>query len=257
MIAVKNACGATTTPGLCMVITSSFGTVVQTPRKSCADATRLEFAMCGLSPTQKVTIFACYLHFCDTYKIIVLALWIGMGATCSPEYTGHGCDRNVGAAAGWLTKGDFNRLYATTIFNVPETGQGALVATTRPVSGRAGALANGSNGHSEFFNLVAHTIGGQGVNPATWRPRPSNTAVFSKVFAGESNDASSLGLRNPDSFDFRPNSTSPLRNTGFIFPPYAPTVDGKPPSIGAYEFDDPDPWVPGCSLATCTEYIKP
>ena len=180
-----------------------------------------------------------------------------MGPTCSPEYEGHGCDRNVGAAAGWLSKGDFNKLYATTIFNVLETGQGALVATTRPVSGRAGVLANGSNGHSEFFNLVAHTIGGQGANPATWRPRPSNTAVFSKVFTGESNDASSLGLRNPDSFDFRPNSTSPLRNSGFIFPPYAPTVDnGKPPSIGAYEFDDPDPWVPGCSLATCSEYTN-
>lgn len=194
---------------------------------------------------------------CLCHRVLIHRLRAGMGPTCSSDYEARGCDRNVGAPAGWLSKGDFNRLYATTIFNVLETGQGALVATTRPVSGRAGTLANGSNGHSEFFNVVAHTIGGQGANPATWRPRPSNTAVFSNIFTGASNDASSLGLRNPGLFDFRPNATSPLRNAGFIYPPYAPTVEnGKPPSIGAYEFDDADPWVPGCSLPTCMEFEK-
>lgn len=45
----------------------------------------------------------------------------GMGPTCR-EYrefgSAQGCDRNIGAPAGWLSKGDYNQLYACTIFNV-------------------------------------------------------------------------------------------------------------------------------------------
>ena len=182
-----------------------------------------------------------------------LVIWnCGMGPSCA-EFQSlglEGCDRNAVAPAGWLSKGDYNRLYAATIFNVLESGQGALVATTRKVAGRSGALAGGSNSHSEFFNTVAHTVGGQGTNPA-WKPSPADTAVFSKVYAGTRNDASSLGLVDPAGMDFRPNATSPLRGAGFVYPPFAPAVGGEPPSIGAYEHGDPDPWVPGCTLPAC------
>jgi hypothetical protein len=61
------------------------------------------------------------------------------------------------------------------------------------------------------------------------KPSPANTAVFSKVYAGTRNDASELGLVDVDGFDFRPSATSVLRGAGFVFPPYAPSVDGRPP----------------------------
>jgi hypothetical protein len=62
----------------------------------------------------------------------------GMGPSCAEynEINTTGCDRNVNAPAGWLSKGDFNQLYATTIFNVRAGGQGDLVATIGPVQGR-------------------------------------------------------------------------------------------------------------------------
>jgi hypothetical protein len=127
----------------------------------------------------------------------------GMGPSCD-EFHGQGCDRNSIAPAGWLSKGDYNQLYASTIFNVLEAGQGSLVATTRKVPGRSGFLAKGSNRHSEFFNVVAHKVGGQGTNPA-WQPGPSNTKVFSKVVPGSTNSAAGLGLVDVAGFDFRPN----------------------------------------------------
>jgi hypothetical protein len=88
----------------------------------------------------------------------------GMGPSCREysELSPTGCDRNAGAPAGWLSKGDFNRLYASTIFNVRSGGQGDLVAATEKLAGRSGALVNGSNRHSEWFNVVAHTVSGGG-----------------------------------------------------------------------------------------------
>ena len=35
--------------------------------------------------------------------------------------------------------------------------------------------------HSEFFNVVAHTVGGQGTNPA-FKPSPANTKVRAFLF---------------------------------------------------------------------------
>jgi hypothetical protein len=58
-------------------------------------------------------------------------------------------------------------------------------------------------------------------------------------------------------FTPRPSGSSPLRAAGFIYPPFSPTIDGKPPDIGAYQHTDQDPWVPGCTLPTCDEYLDP
>ena len=178
----------------------------------------------------------------------------GLGATCD-EYSNvstTGCDKNEVAPAGWLSKGDYNRLYASTIFNVRSAGQGDLVAFTGPVhASRAPWLANGSNRHSEWFNVAAHSVTGGSKAHAPMGPTRNTSKVFEKIFEGNE-----LGLVDVSGFDFRPNATSLLRGAGFVYPPYAPRVDGKAPDIGAYQFDDEDPWVPGCSLATCESYLK-
>ena len=133
-------------------------------------------------------------------------------------------------------------------------GQGDLVATTAAIPGRSGFLANGSNRHSAFFNVVAHTVSGGGPGGIRPGPAPNTSKVFASVFSGETNTWRGLGLRDALAFDFRPSIASPLRQAGFIYPPYAPTVGGKAPDIGAYQYEEDDPWVPGCTLPTCDSF---
>ena len=154
----------------------------------------------------------------------------GLGRTCrSPGYQGPGCDRNQGAAAGWLTKGDYGLLHSSTIFNVDPLGQGALVVTVAGVPGRGGVLANRSNSNSQFFNLVAHTLGRQ-PHP----PSQSNTKLFKAVYQPSTPGPETLGLRDPANFDFRPTSRSPLVGKGVAVAGIVPTrPGGRAPDIGA------------------------
>ena len=62
--------------------------------------------------------------------------------------------------------------------------------------------------------------------------------------------ARAAGLRDPANFDFRPGPSSPLRGAGVVRPPEAPAKPGGGrPDIGAYQADDEDPWVPGCTFS--------
>ena len=180
----------------------------------------------------------------------------GMGPTCREfnEINPSGCDRNAVAPAGWLSKGDYNQLYASTIFNVRAGGQGDLVASITRLDGRSGFLSNGSNRNSEFFNVAAHKVSGGGRGGSQSGPSPMTAKVFAKVFDGGTNTWRGLGLVDPLGFDFRPNSSSPLRHAGFVYPPFAPPVGGRAPDIGAYQHGDESPWVPGCTLPTCDSF---
>lgn len=176
-----------------------------------------------------------------------LVIWnCGLGPVCRNQrgYSGKGCDRNFNAPAGYLTKGDFGLLYAATIFNVNSEGQGALVVPVDEVSGRGGALAGGSNRHSQFFNSVAFSLG------RTPKPGPHNTKLWKGIFRGANSSERTLAalkLRDPARFDFRPTVDSPLRGRGFVYPPYTANVSSV--DIGAYQLGD-ELWVPGCTFTT-------
>ena len=89
------------------------------------------------------------------------------------------------------------------------------------MSPRSGFLSNGSNHHSEFFNVAAHTVTGGGPGGVRPGPSPATAKVFAKIFDGGTNTWRGLGLKDPLGYDFRPNASSPLRNAGFTYLPPA------------------------------------
>ena len=167
-----------------------------------------------------------------------------------------GADRNdepthppKGAATGLILKGDFNRVWACTVFNTSVYGQGDLCPTTKklgPAPGRGFPLLPQQNMHSLYLNTAAKLVTGQG-GPLY----PNATFVAWKGIArlGEA----AMKLRDPANFDFRPLAASPLVGAGATHAPEVmPRPDGRAPDVGAYQADDADPWRPGCTFhPTC------
>eukprot|EP01052_Picozoa_sp_SAG31_P038990 SAG31_NODE_5316_length_2613_cov_3.281225_1_plen_260_part_10 len=146
----------------------------------------------------------------------------------------NGGDRNAAAATGAILKGDYNKVYQLTIFNTSGSAQGDLCMVTK---GRPQ-----QNMHSIVLNTVAKVVTGQG-GPV------SPTASFAAWQAVESLNQSEMRLRDVANFDFRPAHNSPLRGSGVVHEPEVPQrSDGKVPDVGAYQADDPKPWVPGCTF---------
>ena len=167
-----------------------------------------------------------------------------------------GFDRNdqptdpaKGAATGLILKGDYNRVWACTVFNTSVYGQGDLCPTTSalgPAPGRGFPLLAQQNVHSLYLNTAAKLVTGQG-GPLY----PNATFVAWKGIArlGEA----AMQLRDPARFDFRPAATSPLVGAGATHPPEVkPRPDGRATDVGAYQADDAQPWRPGCTFhPTC------
>ena len=129
-----------------------------------------------------------------------------------------------GAPAGILVKGDDNRVWDSTIFNV-SSGQGELVAITE----------FGQNRHSEFFNVAARRIDTRHGLPLS---NASSCAFAGGLVTGDA----PLLLEDAPRFDFRPTSRSPLFQSGVKHPPEL----GPHPNVGAYQ--PGDSWRPGCTF---------
>jgi hypothetical protein len=139
-----------------------------------------------------------------------------------------------GAPAGILVKGDRHKVWACTIFNASVAGQGDLVAITE----------FGQNKDSEFFNIAAHRIGTRGGAPLS----ANSTAFSGGLVIGDS--LVSLRLADPSTFQFKPQSDSPLFGTGVM---HAPDEPAAHPNVGAYQ--QADTWVPGCTFhPRCTAH---
>lgn len=146
----------------------------------------------------------------------------------------NGGDRNTFAATGAILKGDYNKVYQLTIFNTSGQAQGDLCVVTK---GRPQ-----QNFHSIVLNTVAADVTGQG--GPVW-PQASFAAWKSVQRLNQSE----MKLMDAAKFDFRPAPGSPLRGAGMVHEPEVPArSDGKAPDVGAYDGDDPDPWVPGCTF---------
>ena len=167
-----------------------------------------------------------------------------------------GHDRNdqpsnppTGAATGLILKGDYNRVWACTVFNTTEYGQGDLCPTTKSLGPtmcpgkRCGfpGLAQ-QNTHSLFLNSAAKLVTGQG-GPVY--PNASFAAWKGIARLGEA----AMQLRDPAGFDFRPAAGSPLVGVGVAHPPEVMRrSDGRALDVGAYQADDAQPWQPGCTF---------
>ena len=108
-----------------------------------------------------------------------------------------------------------------------------------PPCGNAGCVRG--NNHSTFLNSVQRRVGTKhGGAPV------EQTVAFWGGMVHAANE-SEMRLVAPAAFDFRPSSTSPLVGAGVVHPP-APPAHGGLPDAGAYQHDDTDPWVPGCTF---------
>jgi hypothetical protein len=98
------------------------------------------------------------------------------------------------------------------------------------------------NSNSTYLNSVAQTIGAQGgpVYPK---------AIFEAWGSIKHLSEQDMRLVDAAHFDFRPSSDSPLLNAGVVHLPEAPPrKNGRAPDVGAYQSDDEQPWVPGCTF---------
>lgn len=166
----------------------------------------------------------------------------------------HNDDRNRNASSGIIVKGDYNMVYASTIFNVNPDGKGGLEIPTGAVPGRSGWLANSSNRHSQFFNVATVSVGSSGRSKSKL-PNANNTLYWKSIYVSSTGGLGGLGLAAPASFDFRPSAASPLRGAGTPHQPWTPPPprDGGV-DAGAYQFGE-DRWIPGCQfLPECTSY---
>lgn len=172
-------------------------------------------------------------------------------------------DRNIQASTGAIIKGDYNRFYANTVFNVTQTpyvagNQGDLCL---PIQAYSPAATSGrynitqQNANTIVLNSLVENVTAQ---RAPSLP-PIDGSQYYKVFQGLHRDEASMMLANVDVFDFRPLKASPLVGKGVVFPPYVPArSDGATPDIGAYQHDDATPWQPGCTFTpSCTEMWNP
>ncbi|MCC6393045.1 MAG: right-handed parallel beta-helix repeat-containing protein [Bryobacterales bacterium] len=132
---------------------------------------------------------------------------------------------------GILVKGDGNKVYNNTVFEIGEAGRtGNYISLhTMPESSKPfrkqAPLLPVQNAHSEIFNNAARTITCD--QNGTPFPAGANNA---NNFTSED-----LRLEDPGNFDFRPAADSPLIDRGRVLPGFTGGHAGKAPDIGAYE----------------------
>lgn len=143
------------------------------------------------------------------------------------------------SGAGILIKGDFHNIYANTVFGC-RYGQGEIIIDTRtgspcPINVTGGCVKG--NSHTLLFNNV-----GKEKTKGKATPIPQQVAFYGGNVFG---NGTGVELRDPDNYDFRPQSAT-LIGQGVAKIPFTPP--GANPDVGAYQHDDKDPWVPGCTF---------
>eukprot|EP01043_Picozoa_sp_COSAG02_P026433 COSAG02_NODE_1522_length_12158_cov_23.675263_5_plen_693_part_00 len=174
-----------------------------------------------------------------------------LGIRGDDDNIGLHCHHNViwnCGGSGIMFKGDNNSAYANTIFNISRgrfdfASDMFIVVAPCDTDNRPNYYhCNQSNANSVFYNGLA-----SGLNGTTFSGPPGHcdlTNCSFRVWKAMLNNVSDLQLENPQHYDFRPSSTSPLRHAGM--PPQH--LAGMAPDVGAYQFSDAEPWNAGCTF---------
>ena len=153
---------------------------------------------------------------------------------------------------GIIVKGDDNKVFNNTVFNVgpPATAGGqarggnALLIPTRAEPKKPWRfqhpLLEVQNANSLYLNNAVGNIG--------WRkdPLPKSERITNNLELGGKSILA--WLVDPGKMDFRPKEDSPLVDAGRVVPGCDEGHRGKAPDIGAYEYGQ-SRWRAGCDLA--------
>jgi len=149
-------------------------------------------------------------------------------------------------------RGDYNKTYNNTSLEGKGTKRGLPRndIEVRAVGTPSGIT--GFNAHSETRNNLANRIGGKeteriplpGKHSHNWSGYDTGTRARDQ-------------LRDPDNFDFRPKLGSDLIDAGYVIPGVTDDYLGSAPDIGAYEYGDPNYWIPGCKFKKASCPIPP
>ncbi len=146
---------------------------------------------------------------------------------------------------GIIVKGDFNKVYNNTVFNIgTDSNPGNYInlpTASEPYKWWRDQhqLLDVQNANSTIYNNAAFTITSD--NKGTAFPPGDNLA---NNYCGKD-----LRLESPEDLNFRPRADSALVDagrviTGFTDPDVHRDLDAAP-DIGAYEYSDPNYWIPG------------
>ena len=140
---------------------------------------------------------------------------------------------------GIIVKGDHNRVYNNTVFDIEKTD---ILLPRRPEPFKPWNpnqwpyLLKKQNAHSEIINNYANIISGR------FDSEPVQEPPLGKI---ENNyQGKNLELIDPEHFDFRPRPDSPLIDAGQFIPGITDKFCGLAPDIGAYEYGQ-EYWIPG------------
>ena len=152
---------------------------------------------------------------------------------------------------GIIVKGDHNRVFNNTIFDIgpksPEAqkkqpGRNLLIPTRAEPKKpwrKQFPLLKAQNTNSLFYNNAVGNI--------VWRGKPlpvGDKFTNNLELAGKPPEA---WLADPKNMDFRPRKDSPLIDAGREIPGFTDNYHGKAPDIGAYEYGGKQ-WKPGSDL---------
>jgi len=142
---------------------------------------------------------------------------------------------------GIIVKGDFNKVCNNTVFNIgTDSNPGnyiSLHTAAEPYKwwrDQYPLLAE-QNANSTIYNNAAFTITSD--NKGTAFPPGRN---ISNNYCGKD-----LKLQDPENLKFQPCADSPLVDAGRVIPGFTDGFLGAAPDIGAYEYGDPNYWIPG------------
>lgn len=135
-------------------------------------------------------------------------------------------------------KGDWHKVISNTCI-VSDDPQNTLVRI-RDVA-KSDPLPRNQN--TDTYNIVSDMISTEGYGYA---PIPGNN---SNNWNGpdhlDPGDEAIKQVRDADNLDFRPAHDSDLIDAGIIYAPFTDGFLGAAPDIGAYEYGDPNYWIPG------------
>ena len=152
---------------------------------------------------------------------------------------------------GMIMKGDGHSLYANTFFSAARD-EVCLPSCPEPLKTfrKQYPLSSQQNNRTVMLNSAARNDVGEPCScKSNWTGPPGGT----QRGIVEGDTAAQLKLVDPGGFDFRPAPDSPLVGAGVPYPPFTPPGSAAF-DAGAYQHDDAQPWIAGCTHSPLCQY---